>query len=48
MQAISDADQKNAASEEQEVLDAEVANGTPSATGSENKGKGSKRSKRKG
>lgn len=48
VQAIGDADQKNAAPEEQEVLDAEVVNGTPSASGAESKGKGSKRSKRKG
>ena len=47
VQVIGDVDVKSAASEEQEVLDAEV-NGAPSASGAESKGKGTKRSKKKG
>lgn len=43
---IGEADLKNAASLEQELVDSEI-NGTPSASGVD-KGKGSKRSKKKG
>ena len=46
IQVIGDADSKNAATEEQEVIESEV-NGAPSASGVDSKVKGSKRSKKK-